>query len=308
MSSFNKKLTALLSAAVVLLIFIVALSVNILGRKVNVGQTSVKYVPLETTASVTTTSNTNKIYFDNSIKFDGQPNTSANSDKKVDSTFATNQNAVADADEKALSESEMLAMLTSAVNKTKAYTGNVSVYHRESFNANVTECTGGSIVASIANKLVGMVLDPTEETLNYSGGHAVNSDGETVPILLPKRGNFTLSMSGVSSISSSKDGQNTVINVTLVPESVGMHEVPAANASAIGYLDVGELDLSVLEVTAASIQYTGSSIKAVINPNGYISYAEYVIPLHVEGSAKSGVISGNAVFDGKETEVWQLNY
>lgn len=308
MSSFNKKLTALLSTMVVLLIFIIALSVNVLGKKVNVGQTSVKYVPLETTASVTTTSNAEKIDSDNNIKPDGQTNLNTNSNQNAASPVVQNQNAAADANQKALSESEMLEMLTSAVNKTKAYTGNVSVYHRESFDANVTECTGGSIVTSIANKLVGMVLDPTEETLNYSGGQAVNSDGETVPILLPKRGNFTLNMSGISSISLSKDGQNTVINVTLVPESVGMYEVPTANASAIGYLDVGELDLSVLEVTAASIQYTGSSIKAVINSNGYISYAEYVIPLHVEGSAKSGIISGNAVFDGTETEVWQLNY
>ena len=205
-----------------------------------------------------------------------------------------------------MSSEQILELLTNAVNKTKAYTGNLSVYHSESFQANVTECTGGALVAKAVNILMGMVVKPTEETLSFSGGTAVNSEGETATILLPQKGGFRLTMSGISSISAYADGQNTVVSVSLIPESVGMYETPAANAAGVGFLDVSKLDLSFLEVTKADIRYTGSTIKAVIAPSGYVNYAEYTIPLHVEGSAHAGPISGSAVFDGMQTEIWNI--
>ena len=203
---------------------------------------------------------------------------------------------------------EILAVLSNAVNQTKAYTGAVSVHHTEGFTANIQSITGGDLVARVANSLIGSVVEPVDETLNFSGGTAVNSEGETVPLLLPKRGAFTLSESGVASASISQSGQNTVVDITLVPESVGMNEIPTANAAAIGYLDVGSIDISILTVQSANITYSGSSIHAVINPNGYIESATYTIPLYVEGSASAIGITGSAVFTGEETENWTINW
>lgn len=306
MSGTNKKLIALLSAMIVLLIIMVVLAVQIF--KGDSGESSVRYAavsnPQTTSGTVSSVSQEQTT---------AQPNLNAAQTQPQQQTAAVQQQTSAvqppqSVDVSSLSSSQILAVLSNAVNKTKAYTGGVTVNHTESFTANVTECTGGSVVAGIANKLVEMVLTPTDEVLSFSGGTAVNSEGETIPLLLPKRGNFTLQMSGVSSIKASSDGTNTVIDVTLIPESVGMYDIPTANAAGVGYLDVASLDLSVIEVTAASIRYTGSSIHAVINPNGYVSYAEYKIPLHVEGSAKGGPISGSAVFDGQQTEIWQINW
>ena len=203
---------------------------------------------------------------------------------------------------------EILAVLSNAVNQTKAYTGAVSAHHTEGFTANIQSITGGDLVARVANSLIGSVVEPVDETLNFSGGTAVNSEGETVPLLLPKRGAFTLSESGVASASISQSGQNTVVDITLVPESVGMNEIPTANAAAIGYLDVGSIDISILTVQSANITYSGSSIHAVINPNGYIESATYTIPLYVEGSASAIGITGSAVFTGEETESWTINW
>lgn len=220
----------------------------------------------------------------------------------------TQQPATQRADPSTMSGEQLLALLTDAVNKTKSYSGALTVRHVESFDANVTECTGGSLVAQVVNSLVGMVVKPTNETLSFSGGTAVNAEGETVTLLLPQEGNFRLTMSGIDSISAYPDGVNTVVNVTLIPESVGMHDTPTANAAGVGFLDVSSLDLSLIEVTKADIRYTGSTIKAVIAPNGYVTSAEYTIPLHVEGSAQAGPIGGSAVFDGKQTETWDLAF
>ena len=209
---------------------------------------------------------------------------------------------------KTYTKGEALSLLSAAVNKTKAYTGAVSAHHTEGFTADIQSITGGSLVASFANRLIGMVVAPVDETLNFSGGSAVNAEGETVPLLLPKSGPFALTESGVVSATATQSGQNTVVDVTLVSESVGMHEIPAANASAIGYLDVGSLDISFLSVQSADITYTGSSIHAVINPEGYVASVTYTIPLYVEGSASAMGISGSAVFTGEETESWTIQW
>lgn len=218
------------------------------------------------------------------------------------------ENAVLNVPVSAMSDQQLLDTLTAAINKTKAYAGTVTVDHIESFEANVTECSGGTVVKSVANTIVGMVINPVEEVLAFSGGKATNSDDEVLPILLPEKGNFTLSMSGVKSISGSMNGNDIVIKVQIIQEQVDLYTVPAANASAIGYLDINSYDTSILEITSGKIDYVGSTMEVHIRPDGYVSYAEYAMPMNVEGSAKSGSISGSAVFDGQQSEIWQFNW
>lgn len=309
MSSTNKKLIALLSAMIVVLVVIIILAVQLFSK--GSSESDVYYVPGSvqdnTMQNATTNAATGTTVLGTETTAAGSTNAPQNQTTATTAP-AVNTTQAPSADVSAMGSQQILDLLTNAVNQTKSYTGSVSVHHTESFEANVTQCTGGSLVAQVANSLIGMVVKPSDETLSFSGGTAVNSEGETVTMLLPQKGSFRLTMSGVSSISAYADGSNTVVNVTLVPESVGMYDVPAANAAGVGYLDVSSLDISILEVTGAAITYKGSTIKAVINPNGYVEYAEYTIPLNVEGSARSGVISGSATFDGKQTEIWDLNW
>lgn len=203
---------------------------------------------------------------------------------------------------------QIVEKATQAVNQTKLYKNNLTVHHKETFNATVTECTGGSLVQSVANLMVGWVVQPVDETLNYSNGLAQNSEGETVPIILPKRNGFELTPQGVSSASARVSGGQYVIKINLVSESVGINQVPTHNASSIGYLDVGSFDISFMEVDSADITYSGSSIELHINSDGYVTYAVYKVPLTIVGSAHKGSISGSATFVGEQSEIWTLNY
>lgn len=199
---------------------------------------------------------------------------------------------------------QILDLATKAVNKTKSYKGDLTILHSENFTAHVTECTGGSVVEGVAEKMIGWVVKPVQETLYYQNGKAVNSEGETVPIILPKKNSFSLSESGIKSASIKLSGNDYIVKITLVEESVDMYEKPKHNASAVGYLDVANFDLSFLEIDSADIVYKGSSIELRINPEGYVTYASYSIPLKIKGSAHKGVISGSATFEGEQTEEW----
>ena len=206
------------------------------------------------------------------------------------------------------STAQIIATARDAVNKTKAHKGNLKVNHTEGFTANVTECSGGAIVKSVVDLMIGMVVKPVDETLNFQNGKTVNSEGETIPILLPKKGNFTLSESGVKSASIQRSGNEYVIKIKLVEERVGMYDVPTHNAASVGYLDVANFDLSFMEIDSANIVYKGSSLELRINADGYVTYANYKIPLHIDGSAHKGSISGSASFEGEQTEVWKFNW
>ena len=212
------------------------------------------------------------------------------------------------ADPSGWSTKQIISKAKDAVNKTKAYKGNLTVDHNESFTAEVTDCSAGGIVRSVVDLMIGWVVKPVEETLVFQNGKAVNSEGETVPIILPKRNNFSLDSSGVKSASVQRVGNEYVIKITLVEESVGMYQVPKHNAGAVGYLDVANFDISFMEVDSADIVYKGSSIELRINAEGYVTYANYKIPLHIDGSAHRGSISGSATFEGEQTEEWYLNF
>ncbi len=318
MSELNKKLTAILVSMVVVLVIVIVLTAQVL-RGGN-SAPSVQPPNAGSAFNAVTTDYAVNQYLNQNINQGANQNEATNNIQGENQNAGTQQanpnvqqqpaaqtTAPAVIDPSAMSNQQMLDMITAAVNKTKAYNGNLSATHSESFTANVTECTGGSLIAGIATRLIGMVVKPTDENLNFSGGTAVNSEGEQVTILLPQKGLFRLTMSGIKSISASQQGNNTVISITLIPESVGMYDVPAANAAGVGFLDVASLDLSLIEVTSADIVYQGSTIKAVINPQGYVTHAEYTIPLHVVGAAKVGFVSGSATFDGMQTEIWDLN-
>ena len=212
------------------------------------------------------------------------------------------------ADPSGWSTNQIISKAKDAVNKTKAYKGNLTVNHNESFTADVTDCSAGGIVRTVVDLMIGWVVKPVEETLVFQNGKAVNSEGETVPIILPKRNNFSLDSSGVKSASVQRVGDEYVIKITLIEESVGMYQVPKHNAGAVGYLDVANFDISFMEVDSADIVYKGSSIELRINAEGYVTYANYKIPLHIDGSAHRGSISGSATFEGEQTEEWYLNF
>ena len=300
----------------VLLVVTIVLSVNIYNKNKSNNDVEIFYVPGTTGSVVNTTVNSiiepTAAQTNGTVQNNEQNNIpqvpQTNSASAVQTTAQQVTTTPAYINVSSMSSSEILAMLTTAVNKTKAYDGTVSVRHTESFAADVTECTGGSIAASVANTVIGTVVKPTDEVLSFSGRSAVNSEGESVSILLPQKGNFSLGMNGISSVSASETYNGIEVYIKLVPEKVGLYDIPQANASSIGYLDIASFDLSILEVTSADINYTGSTIKAIINSDGYIDYAEYTIPMHVEASAKSGIISGSAVFDGMQTEIWDFNW
>ncbi len=209
------------------------------------------------------------------------------------------------ADPSTWTQEQMLTYLSEAVNKSKSYTGDLTVNHTENFTAEVLDCTGGSLATYVVNQVVQTMSDPSDEVFQFKNGTTVNSEGETIPILLPQAGAFTLPIEGVQSITATKDGDSVNIHLVLVPESVALNEIPVYNPQAIGFLQLTQIQ-NFLTLTALDIDYKGSSIDATINSDGYVSKATYTIPIHTYAGGEKGVLSGSATFEAEQVEVWEL--
>lgn len=302
MDSTNKKLAALLVALIILLVVIIIMAIDIFTEDSSQNQQPVINNQVVTTQAPDF----------NQVQPNQTPQTPQQNGIADSTTVFTpdnNQPTAQSNNPSAMTNEQILTLLTNAMNKTKGYTANLSVYHKESFDAEVTSCTGGSLVAGIANQVVGMVLKPSDETLTFSNGTATSSAGETLTLMLPQKGQFRLKMEHIEAISATADPSgNTIVNVKLKPEFVDMKTAPAGNAAGVGYLDVSDVDVSIITISKADMSYLGSTISAHIRPDGYVAYAEYTIPVKVEGAAARGPIKGEAVFEGVQTEIWKVNW
>lgn len=221
------------------------------------------------------------------------------------------QTSVAEKDPSQWSKAEILSFVTAAVNKSKAYNGKLSVGHKESFDANIDSISvGGSTIQKLANSIITSVTKPTDETLNFVNGKTTTSEGETVPILLPKRQNFALTIDGLASASASKSGKNTVVNLKLVSESTTLaNPVPKHNAAACGYMSLSDVDLpSVVTVNKLDFKYTGSTMQLTVNENGYVASCTYTIPVVINGNGDVKITSADFQVTAKIVEVWTLNW
>ncbi len=201
---------------------------------------------------------------------------------------------------------EIVAYAAGAVNKTKAYKGSLTAEHTETTDATVTSVTGGPLVRNFAGSLVRANTKPLDETLVYSGGSAINSEGETVGILLPANGEFSLGEPDVSSASAARNGSDIVIVINLAAE-VGSMDAPAEhNNGVIG--NPAAFFAGSGAATVGKVGYTcvGSTVKLTVGQDGLVRSASYSVPLHIVGEVSAGAINGSVTVDGVLNEIWIL--
>ena len=206
------------------------------------------------------------------------------------------------------STQEIIDFTSKAVNQTKGYTGNLTAAHTENISVNVTKAPGGSAIQGIINPIIEGIIEPTDETLNFTNGSAVNSEGETVSIVLPKSGAFSLDTAGVVSAKAYAEGTDIVVEITLIAERGTMDAVPHYNSTAVGYLDIASLDISAITITKMDVDYTGSTMKIRINPSGYVVTADYSVPFVISAAGKAAFISADLGIEGNDSEHWELKW
>lgn len=210
------------------------------------------------------------------------------------------------------SKKDIVKFTADAVNKTKAYMSPIKVNHKEHLKCDVTKCEvqkkESNTIKKIANGIIEKVVKPTDEIMSFTNGKTVNSDKETVPLLLPKRTSFTLNESGVAKASARKNGPNIVIHIQLISEEGTLDKHPEYNASSVGYLDAGDVDLGPVSLDYLNITYTGTTLDVTVNPEGYVVSALYKIPILIDVKGKALGMTALVNCSGMQSEDWYLKW
>ena len=245
-----------------------------------------------------------------------QQNQNANANNQVQAP-ADNANqaqtpaASPEGDPSSWNTQQIIDKLTLAMNTTKSSTGSCTAHHKEGITVEITDCPGGNTVKNIITPLVDKFTKPTEEDITFTNGAGTNAKGESITFnsIPPVNKNFSLPAAGVASASASSDGTNTVINVTLVEEKTTLDSpVPQYTSNVIGYLNLNNLDLGSVKITACDFTYTGSSVTATIDSNNRIVSIKYRLPMAVTGSGSMGFIKATVGFTGEQNEEWTFNW
>lgn len=245
-----------------------------------------------------------------------QQNQNANANNQVQAP-ADNANqaqtpaASPEGDPSSWNTQQIIDKLTLAMNTTKSSTGSCTAHHKEGITVEITDCPGGNTVKNIITPLVDKFTKPTEEDITFTNGAGTNAKGESITFnsIPPVDKNFSLPAAGVASASASSDGTNTVINVTLVEEKTTLDSpVPQYTSNVIGYLNLNNLDLGSVKITACDFTYTGSSVTATIDSNNRIVSIKYRLPMVVTGSGSMGFIKATVGFTGEQNEEWTFNW
>lgn len=203
---------------------------------------------------------------------------------------------------------EILKFTTDAVTKTKAYTNKITVDHEEAFDVRVTKAPGGKLIMDAADGIIASVAKPSQEVLTFTNGRTTNAEGENVPLLLPKRGAFTLTADGIATAYAKKSGNDTIVHIQLVKEVGTLTDHPKHNAASVGFLDASDVDLGTITLNYLDITYSGSTMDFVINSDGYVKSVAYKIPIHIAVEAKLFGMTAAGECEGSQSETWKLNW
>ncbi len=213
-----------------------------------------------------------------------------------------------DEDYASYSKKQIIDLYADALNRTRSYQGVLQVKHSETFTAQVVRAEpNNALVKRLANYIVNLVGSEGNQELVFKNGTAVNSEGETIPVLLPQRSEFSLSEEGVSFASVIKENDTVHIKLKLVSETVSMGQVPQHNASAIGYLDTSDISVPVVTMHRVDITYPGSEIDAYITSDGFIKNVTYTINMSTYAELSGMGMSGSGVLEGAQTEKWVIS-
>lgn len=217
-----------------------------------------------------------------------------------------------------MTKEQIVAKVSEYVNKVKSEQ-NMTAHKTENISVNLTALSVDSL-RSLVNQIIGSIVgEPSDEIIKVANGIATYPDGSTKPIkeAIPPSNDvtkdFALTVDGVASATATKQGDNTVYTVVLVPETTtGTSPIPTHNSKAIGYLNLMSIELpSAVKIIDSNMQYPGSTVEVTVNSADQVIKLVNKMPMTGDGTATARVIvdvEGKAEFAGALDEVWEFTY
>ena len=211
-----------------------------------------------------------------------------------------------------MTKEEILRKVTEGVNSIKSENATYSAVRSQTISLDLEECSLPAFVG-IVNTVMDFFEGETITEYSFVNGKGVDAKtGEEITAIgsiPPSNELFRLTPEGMADATMTKDGENTVYTVVVVPESSTMDNPrPPHHHSAGDTFDVRKVELPIGAITKADFDYPGASISVTVAPDGRV--VRYQQILHIdgvgEGAAMGLTASGKIV--GSVDEIWNITY
>ncbi len=226
-------------------------------------------------------------------------------------------NGTAAKDPSQYTDDEVIQWINYYVNLVKSEQS-MTAKKTESIKVKVLDCSVPSLTDTVNNIVDGLVGNGGDSfTYTIAGGAVASTDdpeastSDTPFSLIPPCGKqFVVSKEGVVDAKAEVDANgNVTYTVVLVAEDTTLASPePFYNATAIGYLNLADLDIPLAKINRADMHYPGSTVSVTVDANDKVIKLYNKLPMSGKGEASIAFATGTADFEGALDETWEFTY
>ena len=231
---------------------------------------------------------------------------------EVTTTEDNTANTEATTENGEITKEEILRKVTEGVNSIKSENATYTAVRTQTISLDLEECSLPAFVG-IVNKVMDFFEGETVTEYSFTNGKGTDAkSGEEITAIgsiPPSNELFRLTPEGMADATMTKDGENTVYTVIVVPESSTMDNPrPPHHHSAGDTFDVRKVELPIGAITKADFDYPGASISITVAPDG--KAIRYQQILHIDGVGEGAAmgLSASGKIVGSVDEVWEITY
>lgn len=207
---------------------------------------------------------------------------------------------------------EILKVVSDGVNALKASDASFTGHKVQNISIELVDSSVPSM-----NNLVNSIIKAfvKEEIFDYDFTDGVSPDPESdgtvtaINTFPPTDKTFTLTREGVASATKTKEGENTVYTVVIVPETSTLENPrPPHHDAGADTLDLSSVEIPIVTITRVDFDYPGAEISVTVDPDGnVVGYHEH-LRISGTGEATGLGITGYGTIEGYIDEKWDISW
>jgi hypothetical protein len=204
---------------------------------------------------------------------------------------------------------EIVTFYADRANATKAYSGKVTIDKKDGTTSTLDHISIGFLRGTAEDMLPNDY--PRTKSKTFTNGKA--SDGSSIKGFIPVDGDARMSKLSASGVTNAKCEETAKgWKITLILKSETGDDVnykPPHHAACMDTLALTAEDLKPFTLKNATVKYTGATLTAELNKDGYITYFDVNMPVIVEGNlAYKSVNLIEAVVNGLWRQTLNFTY